>query len=109
MSQSKVSRTEKTAQRKPRKADKSTGARKPSKSSTARKATASRSPARHSPHSAIGPREKRTISTLEFLQQAARKMSESSSIKAIYDGRLEITPSIPAARSMTGGSTRQKH
>ena len=98
MSQSKVSRAKKPAQRKPSTAGKSTRAGKPAtarkastagKSSTARKATASRSPARRTGHNAVGPREKRTISTLEFLQQAARKMSESSSIKAIYDGRLD--------------------
>lgn len=98
MSQSKVSRAKKPAQRKPSTAGKSTRAGKPAtarkastarKSSTARKATASRSPSRRTGHNAVGPREKRTISTLEFLQQAARKMSESSSIKAIYDGRLD--------------------
>ena len=96
MSQSKVSRTKKPAQRKPRTAGKSTRARKPSTAVSRRSRKrpprarhASRSPARHSPHSAIGPREKRTISTVEFLRQVARKMSESSSIKAIYDGRLD--------------------
>jgi alkylhydroperoxidase family enzyme len=43
------------------------------------------SPARHG----VGPRKKRTISAFGFLGQVARKMSESPSIKAIYDGRLD--------------------
>jgi AhpD family alkylhydroperoxidase len=83
MSQSKVSRAKKPAQRKPSTAGKSTKAGKPA---TARKSTASRSPARHT---AIGPRVKRTISTVEFFSEVARKLSESSSIKAIYAGRLD--------------------
>ena len=92
MSQSKVSPAKKPVKRKSSSAGKSTKARKPStarKSSVARKATASRSSARHTGHSAVGPREKRTISTVEFIGKVARKMSESSSIKAIYDGRLD--------------------
>jgi len=92
MSQSKVSPAKKPEKSKSSSASKSTRARKPStprKSSTARKSTASRSAARYTGRSAVGPRKKRTISTSGFLGQVARKMSESASIKAIYDGRLD--------------------
>ena len=98
MSQSKVSRAKKPAQRKQSAAGKSTRAGKPAtagksstarKASTTRKATASRSPGKHNGRDAIGPREKRTISTVDFFGQVARKLSESSSIKAIYEGRLD--------------------
>ena len=103
MSQSKANGSTKSVKRKASSARKSSTARKPStarksstasKSSTAPKAAASRVPARRAttgqPRSnGVGPRRKRTISALEFVGEAARKMSESSSIKAIYDGRLD--------------------
>jgi AhpD family alkylhydroperoxidase len=97
MSQSKANGSTKSVKRKASSARKSSTARKPStarKSSTAPKAAASRVPARRAttgqPRSnGVGPRRKRTISAVEFVGEAARKMSESSSIKAIYDGRLD--------------------
>jgi len=85
MSQSKVSPTKKPVKRK------SSAARTPS---TARKTATSRAPARRATtgqpvRNGVGPRRKRTISTVEFIGDVARKMSDSSSIKAIYDGRLD--------------------
>jgi alkylhydroperoxidase family enzyme len=96
MSQSKASDTTKSVKRKASSARKSSTARKPStarKSSTARKTAASRAPAKHATtgqpgRNGVGPREKRTISAFGFIGEVARKMSESPSIKAIYDGRL---------------------
>jgi len=97
MSQSKVTSTTKTVKRKSSTAKKSSTAGKSStarKPSAARKAAASRTPVRRATtgqpgHNGVGPRRKRTISTVDFIGDVARKMSESSSIKAISDGRLD--------------------
>jgi alkylhydroperoxidase family enzyme len=92
MTQSKASATTKSVKRKSSSPGKSSTARKtstPRRPSTTRKASASRSRARNVAHHGVGPREKRTISAMGFLGHVARKMSESSSIKAIYDGRLD--------------------
>jgi len=91
MGQSKASESTKPVKRK------SSSTRKPStarKSSPARKATASRVPARRATTgqpqgNGVGPRRKRTISAVEFIGNVAIKISESSSIKAIYDGRMD--------------------
>lgn len=97
MSRAKVSPGTKSVKPKPSAARKSAAARKTStvrKPSTARKTTTSRAPARRATageavHNGVGPRKKRTISTLGFFGEVARKMSQSPSIKAIYDGRLD--------------------
>jgi len=59
------------------------------KSSTARNTAASRAPAGEPVREGVGPRRKRTISAVGFIGEVARKMWESPSIKAIYDGRLD--------------------
>ena len=85
MSRSKVSTTTKSVKRK------SSAAPKPT---TARKTATSRAPARRAAagepvRKGVGPRRKRTISAVGFIGEVARKMSESPSIRAIYDGRLD--------------------
>jgi len=91
MSRSKVSPGTKTVKSRPSTARKSSTARK---ASTARKTTASRAPATRmtageTVSSGVGPRQKRTISAVGFFAEMTLKMTQSPSIKAIYDGRLD--------------------
>ena len=97
MTQSKATVTTKSEKRKSSSARKSSTVRNSSnarKQSPARKAAAPRASARRARsgqpgRNGVGPRRKRTISAVEFIAYAARTMSESSSIKAIYDGRVD--------------------
>ena len=97
MTQSKATVTTKSEKRKSSSARKSSTVRNSSnarKQSPARKAAAPRASARRARsgqpgRNGVGPRRKRTISAVEFIGYAARTMSESSSIKAIYDGRVD--------------------
>jgi len=91
MSQSKATEPTKSVKRRSSSARQSSTAGKPS---TARNSAVSRAPARRTttgqpPRNGVGPREKRTIRAVEFVGQVVRKISESPSIKAIYDGRLD--------------------
>ena len=97
MTQSKATVKTKSEKRKSSSARKSSTVRNSSnarKRSPARKAAAPRASARRARsgqpgRNGVGPRRKRTISAVEFIGYAARTMSESSSIKAIYDGRVD--------------------
>ena len=97
MTESKATTTTKSTKRKSSSARKSSTVRNSSnarKRSPARKAAAPRASARRAKsgqpgRNGVGPRRKRTISAVEFIGYAARIMSESSSIKAIYEGRVD--------------------